>query len=184
MPRSLYVGSLLCGQRRDNRPEPLGSWRLVCNDKAIRERFGQVLEVSCVQVLLDGADSICLEMVQWDQSGVVHHCDGFRYLSPVERVGDSCGCPLEIEKRKRDAAIGLGPQPSVRISFRTAKFPEAGTFVLRSSSWVLFRAAALLKSELGSNTGETLCDLSIETVELISTDGTVLTYFQPMILAA
>ncbi|MGW1615397.1 recombination directionality factor [Streptomyces sp. NPDC002285] len=184
MPRSDYAGSLLFGHRRDNRPEPLDRWRLVSNDKSIRDRLGQVLEASCVQVLLDGADSIRLEMVQWGETGVVHHCDGLRYLSPVERVGDPCGCPPGINERKSCAAIGLGPQPSVRLTFRIAEFPEAGTFVFKSSSWVFLRAAASLKSRLGGSVGETLCDLTIEVVDLKASGGAVLTYFQPMILAA
>ncbi|MEU9050368.1 hypothetical protein AB0D37_08180 [Streptomyces sp. NPDC048384] len=184
MPRKEYAGSLLFGRRRDNRPEPLDRWRLVSDDKVIRDRLGEVIEARSVQVLLDGADSVHLEMLQWDQSGVVHHCDGFRYLSPLERVGDACGCPPGIENQKKDAAIGLGPQPSVIVSFRVAKFPDLGTFVFRSSSWAFLRAAASLKGDLCMGAGEILCDLSIEAVELASSGGAVLTYFHPMILAA
>ncbi|MFE7273729.1 hypothetical protein [Streptomyces sp. NPDC057623] len=183
MPPKDYVGVILFGRRKGNRPEPLDRWRLASEDKTVRDRLEGVLNSGRFRVLLDSADSVQLEMVQWDQSGVIHHCDGAVILSPAERIGTPCGCPLEIEKRKNCAANGLGPQPGVRVEFRIADCPEVGTFAFRSSSWAFFGAAVALKNELAGRGGRVLCNLFIEAVELRSTGGAFLTHFQPLIAA-
>ncbi|MFI6409699.1 hypothetical protein [Streptomyces sp. NPDC050548] len=138
-------------------------------------------DVERVEILLDGSDSVRLEMILWDHSGVIHHCDGEEYLSPIELRGISCGCPQRIEDRKSEAKKGVGPQPSTQIRFRVARFPELGLFSYRSNSWSLFDAANTLRSLIVEGGRETLCELSIEVVELESAAGANLSYFCPAV---
>ncbi|MGW1052493.1 recombination directionality factor [Streptomyces sp. NPDC001118] len=198
MPRSEYAGSFLFGRRQNNRPEPLDRWRIVSNEwevgDGVREILGGKIEgpnggdsreievladVANVQILLDGTESVRLEMILWGSSGVVHHCDGQVHLSPVDKYGIPCGCPPGISERKSNAKNGMGPQPSTEISFRLAKRPNLGSFSFRSNSWGFFESANSLKATLLEGRCGVLCDLLIEAVELKSKGGVALAYFRP-----
>ncbi|MER7928472.1 hypothetical protein ABTY96_35895 [Streptomyces sp. NPDC096057] len=198
--REGYVGYFLCGRRVGNQPEPLGRWLVKSSrtdvGEALRDFLGGTVkefisnesrgvevftDAERVEILIDGSEAVRLEMVLWDYSGVVHHCDGRAYLSPMDVHGATCGCPSRIEDRKLEAKKGKGPQPDTQISFRIAKFPGLGSFYFRSSSWGVFDAANTIKGAVAGRERETLCELSIERLELESPAGVNLAYFCPAV---
>ncbi|WP_374704556.1 hypothetical protein [Streptomyces sp. NL15-2K] len=181
MLRDEWAGHFHSGRSGGRRPEGLKCWR-VTSERAevvecLREAFGGEIRecrtgdsftldlLTCaerVNVILTDEGSIRTEMVMWGPSGIRHHCDGVRFLSPDEKRGTRCGCPAGMADRRNRAMAGRGPQVSAEISFRVARFPDLGEFRFRSSSWRLMEAANSVRARFPVEGSEIICDLALE----------------------
>ncbi len=202
MPPRESVGWFHAGRFRGQRPEALRRWRITSAHLGVIERlrsaFGGEIEESKdadsfpmelltvaerIKVIVEDVESLNTEMLMWGRSGVLHHCDGARFLSPHEKVGDPCGCPASLSERRSHANAGTGPQPSTEIRFRVAQLPDLGEFGFRSSSWEFMESADAFKSGVFVGNAETHCELSLEPVEFKIRSGQVVAGVAPSIRA-
>ncbi|MCX5423169.1 hypothetical protein [Streptomyces sp. NBC_00078] len=202
MPPRESAGRFHAGRFRGHRPEGLRRWRITSAHLGVIERLegifgGEVGESkgadSCsmelltaaerIEIIIEDVESLNTEMLMWGRSGVLHHCDGVRFLSPREKVGDFCGCPAPLDERRSHANAGTGPQPSTEIRFRVAQLPDLGEFGFRSSSWEFMESADVVKAGIPLGSVKTLCELSLEPVEFKMRSGQVVAGVAPSIRA-
>jgi hypothetical protein len=202
MPPRESVGWFHAGRFRGQRPEGLRRWRITSAHLGVIERlkgvFGGEVEESKdadsypmelltvaerIEIIVEDVESLNTEMLMWGRSGVLHHCDGARFLSPHEKVGDPCGCPASLGERRSHANAGTGPQPSTEIRFCVAQLPDLGEFGFRSSSWEFMESADAIKAGISVENAETLCELSLEPVEFKMRSGQVVAGVAPAIRA-
>ncbi|MFF3312500.1 hypothetical protein [Streptomyces sp. NPDC002952] len=144
-------------------PESLNEWRVTTGDPVVAGRIAELMggeseewetdKEDNLQILTDASTvAITIEPDGVDASfkqfmpgaGMIHHCDGFEYLSPEEEKGTPCGCPSLVAERKLAADKMRGPKPSVDVKFRLTDAPELGIFRFNSGSWKLVEALAPL----------------------------------------
>lgn len=172
-------------------PESLNEWRVTTGDPDVAERIASLLggevepwetdKEDNLQILTDAKTvAIVIEANGVDASfkqfipgsGLVHHCDGFEYLSPEEDKGEPCKCPTLIAERKLAATKGRGPKPSVDITFRLADAYDAGIFRFNSGSWKLVEVLGPLFAELDKYPGKSVrATLTIENVTFTPQKG-------------
>jgi hypothetical protein len=156
-------------------PESLNEWRVTTGDPTVAAKVAELLggtaeewdpekedrlqvltDAKTVQIVIepDGVDASFKQFMPG--AGLIHHCDGFQYLSPDEEKGQACGCPSYIAERKDKATKMRGPKPSIDIEFRLLDAPELGKFRFNSGSWKLVEALAPLFQALDEygNSGE------------------------------
>ncbi|MFD4560180.1 hypothetical protein ACFWP5_38690 [Streptomyces sp. NPDC058469] len=138
-------------------------------------------DVSGVQIQVNRPEEIAMEMILWGRGGVQHHCDGENFLSPVEMLGRSCGCPSHMEERKANARNGVGPQPSTSIYFRLNKCPELGIFGFHSNSWDMAESAREARCGLMKESNGKVFELRLEPVQFQAHSGLVVTYISPVV---
>jgi hypothetical protein len=148
-------------------PESLNEWRVTTGDPTVAAKIAELLggvveewetdkednlqiltSAKTVQIVIepDGVDASFKQFIPG--TGLVHHCDGFTFLSPDEDKGESCRCPSLIAERKMRANSGRGPKPSVDVEFRLADAPDLGKFRFNSGSWKLVEALGPLFADL------------------------------------
>lgn len=142
-----------------------------------------VTVIERIEIAIEGTESFNTEMLMWGHSGVLHHCDGARFLSPRGKVGDPCGCPASLGERRSHANAGIGPQPSTEMRFRVARLPDLGEFGFRSSSWEFMESADVVKAGISIENSEMLCELSLEPVEFKMRSGLVAAGVAPSVAA-
>ncbi|MER7922148.1 hypothetical protein ABTY96_03255 [Streptomyces sp. NPDC096057] len=185
-------GRLVKNGTRDE-PESLNEWRVTTGDPTvaakIAELFGgevepwetdkednlQILtDAKSVQIVIepDGVDASFKQFIPG--TGMVHHCDGFKYLSPDEDKGEVCRCPSLMAERKLRATQGRGPKPSVDVLFRLADAPDQGKFRFNSGSWKLVDALGPLFADLdkhGNAESAVRASLTIKNVSYVPKKG-------------
>ncbi|WP_406161031.1 hypothetical protein [Streptomyces canus] len=191
-------GRLVKVGNRDE-PEALNEWRVTTGDPTVAAKVAELLggeaeewdpekedrlqvltDAKTVQIIIepDGVDASFKQFIPG--TGMVHHCDGFKFLSPDEDKGQACRCPSLIAERKLKATQGRGPKPSVDIEFRMADAPDLGKFRFNSGSWKLVEALAPLFKALdehgNSGSDETpgvpvRASLTIENVSYVPKKG-------------
>lgn len=178
---------------RTETPESLNEWRVTTGDPTVAAKIAellggepeawetdnednlQVLTTSkTVQIVIepDGVDASFKQFIPG--SGLVHHCDGFNFLSPDEDKGEPCRCPSLIAERKLKAQQGRGPKPSVDVEFKLFDAPEVGKFRFNSGSWKLVEALGPLFADLdkhGNATNPVRASLTIENVSYVPKKG-------------
>jgi hypothetical protein len=148
-------------------PDSLNEWRVTTGDPSVAAKVADLLggEVeewetdkednlqilttsSTVRIIIepDGVDASFKQFMPG--AGLIHHCDGFKFLSPEEDRGTSCGCPSLIAERKLRATQMRGPKPSVDVTFRLADAPDLGKFRFNSGGWKLVEALGPLFRDL------------------------------------
>ncbi|WP_328967934.1 recombination directionality factor [Streptomyces sp. NBC_00239] len=172
-------------------PEALSEWRVTTGDPIVAARIAELLggEVESwetdnednLQVLTDSASvHIVIEPDTLDASfkhfmpgaGLIHHCDGFEYLSPEEDKGMACGCPTVVAERKLRATQKRGPAPSIELTFRLADHMDLGKWRFNSGSWKLVDALGPLFAELDRYPGQQVrATLTIENVSYVPQKG-------------
>lgn len=188
------VGKFHSGRMgEDGNPETLSEWKVTTGDPVVAEAIAQIyggepletdstsenfIEVftdrSSVPVILDGPDSIYVDMKQWNRGKLVHHCDGSSFLSHPSRdelIGQPCGCPALFAERKQLARDYMGPSPSIEITFRLADDPELGKFKFRTGSWVMAAVLHEYGNALDNIPGEALAELTLTPVEFKAKNG-------------
>jgi hypothetical protein len=180
-------------------PESLNEWRVTTGDPTVAAKIAELLggepeswetdnednlqvltDSKTVQIIIepDGVDASFKQFLPG--AGLIHHCDGFNYLSPEEEKGNPCGCPSYIAERKDKATKLRGPKPSVDIEFRLLDAPDLGKFRFNSGSWKLVEALGGLFTELdrygnageGDNPGaQVRASLTIENVSYVPKKG-------------
>ncbi|MFF7410408.1 recombination directionality factor [Streptomyces lydicus] len=192
------VGHFQFGRVIDNRPIALPDWRVSTDDLRVAEEVAAILggtveecvshdsgpfevatKSSVVQVLIDGPCGISMDMKLWDARGLIHHCDGVAFLSPVADEGRPCGCPRTMSDRKEHAKSGQGPQPNTVLTFRLVGVSDLGVFRFQSSSWRLAATVQDLRGALAALDGPALCELSLERVKFRTRSGRTVSYFKP-----
>ncbi|WP_443073748.1 recombination directionality factor [Streptomyces sp. NBC_01478] len=200
MLRDDCAGWFHFGSRQDERPETSQFWRIGAEKAGVADRLREIFGgkvrdvdsdgfvgvelvtgVSRFQIQVDGSESIVMEMILWGRGGVEHHCDGESFLSPVEMLGSSCGCPSRMEDRKVNARNGVGPQPSTSIYFHLGECPELGMFSFHSNSWDMAESAREASSSLMKESNGKPFELSLESVNFPTRSGLVVTYVKPAV---
>lgn len=152
---------------RTETPESLNEWRVTTGDPTVAAKVAELLggepeswetdrednlevltDARTVQIIIepDGVDASFKQFMPG--VGLIHHCDGFNYLSPEEDKGKKCTCPSLIAERKLQATQMRGPKPSVDVTFRLLDAPELGKFRFNSGSWKLVEALGPLFADL------------------------------------
>ncbi|MEV7777723.1 hypothetical protein [Kitasatospora sp. NPDC088351] len=188
------AGQFHTGRRVGNRPESLPNWRLTDTTEEIAEAvaraFGGVpmtdgaladlITTSPVlPIVLDSADSVTTQFRLWGPKGLIHHCDGERFLSPSDRHGTVCGCPTAPDERAALAKALQAPQPDTTVSFRLAGHRYLGRFEFRSPSRLFADSAAEVRAQLAEAVGETRCELALELITVPATGGIELSFRTP-----
>ncbi|MFB7823842.1 recombination directionality factor [Streptomyces hydrogenans] len=172
-------------------PEALNEWRVTTGDPVVAARVAELMggvfeewetdkednlqiltESPSVAIIIepDGVDASFKQFAPG--AGLIHHCDGFEYLSPEEDKGTPCKCPTLIAERKLAADKMRGPKPSVDVRFRMAEAPELGIFRFNSGSWKLVEVLGPLFSELDKYPGQPVrATLTIENVSFTPQKG-------------
>jgi len=186
-------------------PESLNAWRVTTGDPVVAAKISELLggeseewetdKEDNLQILTDSATvAIIIEPDGVDASfkqfapgaGLVHHCDGFEFLSPEEDKGQPCKCPSLVAERKLQADKLRGPKPSVDVKFRLQDAAESGIFRFNSGSWKLVEALGPLFTELDKYPGKQVrATLTIENVRYTPQKGpragTEVSYNKPVI---
>jgi len=144
------------------------------NDESTSENFIDVFtDAGKVPVIIE-QEGIYWDMKQWINGKLVHHCDGFTFLSHTKDdalIGAACGCPVLFADRKQAAKDYQGPNPAIKVTFRLADDPELGLFSFQTGSWTLFKVIHESEGAL-ENVGETATGaLELEYVEYTPKKG-------------
>jgi hypothetical protein len=138
-------------------------------------------------VIVDGPQGLYSDMKRWHNGKLAHHCDGMAFLSHAKEnmVGKACGCPELFVERKEAARDGIGPSPSIDLTFRPADDPDLGTFKLHTGSWGLAKVLHQAEEKLERIDGPALVEISLELVEFTikkgPKKGTKVSYYLPKI---
>lgn len=136
-----------------------------------------------IAVNVDGPGSVINRMVleQGEGLGPLHVCDGSSLLEPMNKAGDRCGCPESVFDRKAAARSGHGPKPDARLEFRLAAAPDAGLFVLTSSSWTFSDSlsAAVAHMERGADGAQ--MEIRLQRKVVTTRSGMSASYVRPVL---
>lgn len=195
------VGRFRSGRLVGKMPESLNAWRVTTGDPVvaaeIATRFGgepaewdtdkedstEILtDAASVPIIIASSAALDASMKLFGNSGLIHHCDGFEYLSPEEEKGDPCGCPETMSERKDKAKSGRGPKPSIDLTFRLADNPDLGIFRFNSGSWSLVDVLADVIGDIEAYDGAPVrANLAIEHVAYTTKAGRDVAYNKPVI---
>ncbi|WP_327379416.1 recombination directionality factor [Streptomyces sp. NBC_01212] len=209
-----YVGRFRSGRLVGKAPESLNEWRVTTGDPVVAARIADLLggapeewdtekedstEIlttsASVEIIIENSDALDASMKLFGMSGLVHHCDGVKFLSPDEEKGDPCGCPAAFQDRKDRAKSGRGPKPSVDLTFKLADAPELGLFRFNSGSWELVKVLHNVIADIDKAGGREYADddtvtekgvavratLSIENVSYTTKAGRDVSYNKPVV---
>ncbi|MEU8792183.1 hypothetical protein [Streptomyces sp. NPDC048643] len=192
------VGRLHSGYMDETNPKKpvpvaLGEWRFSTGDKVVADALAALFggtpaendesaSENFIDVFTDAAkvpviieqDGIYWDMKQWINGKLVHHCDGFNFLSHPkddELVGTECGCPVLFAERKQAAKDYQGPNPAIKVTFRLADDPEIGLFSFQTGAWTLFKVLHESEGALEDLGVTALGDLELEYVEYTPKKG-------------
>lgn len=196
------AGRFHTGRLSEGLPQALEAWRVTTDDADVaalvagflggeprpnegtggaRLAYEVLTSRESVRVLLDGPDAVAAHMTLWGSTGLIHHCDGVKSLSPEAKKGQPCGCPLLLEDRKLAARAMRGPTPSVDITFQIAAAPELGAFHFTTASWQMAAQLSDLTEALERVSGPAVCDLTIELVVYTTKAGRGVCYRKPVV---
>ncbi|WP_069752931.1 hypothetical protein [Streptomyces sp. EN16] len=209
-----FVGRFRSGRLVGKQPESLNAWRVTTGDPVVADKVAELfggevgewettkedhLEVltdaATVRIIIENSDALDASMKLFGMSGLVHHCDGVKYLSPDEDKGESCGCPAAFQDRKDRAKSGRGPKPSVDLTFTLADAPELGKFRFNSGSWELVKTLHNVIADIDNAGGREYADddtvtekgvpvvatLTIENVSYTTKAGRDVSYNRPVV---
>lgn len=184
------VGRFHAGRQVNGIPETLTEWRITTGDMAVADAVAQLyggepIETEStsenfidvftdrpkISVILSGTDAIKDDLKLWNGNVLVHHCDGFEYLSPDEQRGEPCGCKRLFAERKDMFKAKMGPGPSVDVFFRLADDPELGIFRFHSGGWSFYALLDEYHDDLSAVKGEAIAELELELVEYVAKRG-------------
>ncbi|MFD5198832.1 hypothetical protein ACFWM7_01415 [Streptomyces sp. NPDC058375] len=209
-----YVGRFRSGRLVGKQPESLNEWRVTTGDPIVAAKIAELFggepaawetdkedsteiltDTPSVDIIIENSDALDASMKLFGMSGLVHHCDGVKFLSPEEEKGDPCGCPPAFQDRKDRAKSGRGPKPSVDLTFKLADAPELGLFRFNSGSWELVKVLHNVIADIDKTGGREYADddtvtekgvavratLSIENVSYTTKAGRDVSYNKPVI---
>ncbi|MYW28339.1 hypothetical protein [Streptomyces sp. SID2119] len=209
-----YVGRFRSGRLVGKQPESLNEWRVTTGDPVVAAKVAELLggtpepwstekednlevlsDSASVEIIIENSDALDASMKLFGMSGLIHHCDGVKFLSPEEEKGDPCGCPASFQDRKDKAKAQRGPKPSVDLTFKLADAPELGLFRFNSGSWELVKVLHNVIADIDKTGGREYADddtvlekgvavratLSIENVSYTTKAGRDVSYNKPVI---
>lgn len=204
----LHSGYMDESDPKKPKPVSLSEWRVSTGDKvvadAVAELFGGTpveneesqsenfidvfTSATKIPVIIE-PDGIYWDMKQWINGKLVHHCDGYNFLShPRDEslIGTPCGCPVLFAERRQAAKDYQGPNPSIKVTFRLADDPELGLFSFQTGAWTLFKVLHESEGALEDVGGTATGELELEYVEYTPTKGPMrnklVSYTKPNIL--
>ncbi|WP_329168342.1 hypothetical protein OG709_30020 [Streptomyces sp. NBC_01267] len=194
------VGRFRSGRLVGKQPESLNEWRVTTGDPVVAakvtELFGGVAEswetdkednleiltdAKSVEIIIESSDKIDASMKLFGNTGLIHHCDGVKFLSPDEDKGEACGCPPLLQDRKDKAKSGRGPKPSIDVTFKLAASPESGIFRFNTGSWSFVNTLHTVIRDVDEYAGPVRALLAIEHVEYTTKAGRDVAYNMPTI---
>lgn len=165
----------------------LDGWRFATGDQAVAEALGLLFGASPVEtettkeefivVYTDKTavdvvltpDAISADYKLWINKQLMHHCDGFKFLSG-DNTGESCHCPTTLEEKKARAKIFQGPKPSIEVKFRLAEDYDLGVMKVSTGSWGFAKDMWLVERAL-SEGGEQLFRLEMDSYSFTPSSG-------------
>lgn len=195
------VGRFRSGRLVGKMPESLNAWRVTTGDPVVADTIATTLggtpeewitdkednleilsDAASVRIVIASSNDLDASMKLFGNNGLIHHCDGYEFLSPDEDKGTACGCPSTIAERKDRAKSGRGPKPSVDLTFTLADAPELGKFRFNSGSWSLVDVLADVIADIDAHDGAPVtANLTIEHVAYTTKAGRDVAYNKPVI---
>ncbi|MFE0020509.1 hypothetical protein [Amycolatopsis sp. NPDC059021] len=197
------VGRFRSGVLIGRRPQALSEWRVTTDDPDVADRVAQLYggtpeewdtdksdnlqvltDAASVPVVIEGASALRTRMALYGQAGPIHICDGAYFIEghpEDEEVGEACGCPRELSKRKEMSKSGRGPKPDISLRFRLRDDPDLGLFLFSSGSWSLVNDLAEIERALAAADGPMRADLKLTFVEYDTKAGRHVEYHRPEI---
>jgi hypothetical protein len=194
------VGRFRSGRLVGKLPESLNAWRVTTGDPVVADKIAvlyggspeewdtdkedstEILtDAPSVRIIINSSSDLDASMKLFGNNGLIHHCDGYEFLSPDEDKGDACGCPSTIAERKDRSKSGRGPKPSIELTFTIADAPELGRFRFNSGSWTLVDVLADVIADIDAYDGAVVADLTIEHVAYTTKAGRDVAYNKPVI---
>lgn len=183
------VGRFRSGYQVHGRPQALDAWRVTSDDPEVTERIAAMFggdpqewdakgsdnqevftEAKSVDIILHGPKALRQRMVLWSRNGkLIFESDG-----ETQANGDpDPDADLSFAERKAKARDGIGPEPSIELTFRLADDPDLGIFRFQSGSWSLASDIAHdgVDVELEEIDGPTLATLELEHVSFVAKNG-------------
>lgn len=195
------VGRFRSGRLVGTMPESLNKWRVTTGDPVVADKIAAMFggtpeewltekednleilsDAASVAIVINSSADLDASMKLFGNNGLVHHCDGYEFLSPDEDKGQPCHCPPTIAARKERAKANRGPKPSVDLTFTLADAPEIGKFRFNSGSWSLVNVLADVIGEIDAHDGAPVkATLTIEHVAYTTKAGRDVAFNMPVI---
>lgn len=187
-------------------PATVDEWLFKFNDKDVADAFAEMFggtvmedtegdfplslfsEAKKINGVVD-PENINMEMKQWVNGKLVHHCTGAKFLShPMNQdlVGTPCGCPPKLEDRKANAKNEMGPKPDITFEFDLYD-PNGDSFRVQylTHSWGLLKVLESLNGDIivKGNGGPTLVSFGLKQLDFKTKAGKRVTPTVPEVRA-
>ncbi|MFD5254696.1 hypothetical protein ACFWM5_17870 [Streptomyces bobili] len=195
--REKLVGQITAEEWRVGRPAGRRSWLLTAKNKEVAGRVSDLyqgeavcgasggdlytrkLHAEGIVVLVAGVANVKPRLTLENERGLVHACDGTRYLPPMVDEGAPCGCPDNPFERRAAARSGAGPRPDARLVFCLAAAPKLGEFSFRSSAWHFYESLESVSHEVERTAGPVQMELVLREQRLATRSGLDVSFTYP-----
>lgn len=200
--REKLVGQITAEEWRTGRPAGRrSSWLLTTKSREVAERVSDLYqgEVVCaasggdlhtrklhaegIAVIVAGLANVRPRLALENERGLVHACDGTRYLPPMLDEGAPCGCPDNPFERRAAARSGAGPRPDARLDFCLAAAPGLGEFSFRSSAWQFYESLESVSHKMERTAGPVQMELVLREQRLATRSGLDVSFTYPEVHA-
>jgi hypothetical protein len=200
--REKLVGQITAEEWRTGRPAARLSWLLTTKSKEVAERVSELyhgdvvcaasggdlyarkLHAAGIAVIVAGVANVRPRLALDNERGLVHACDGSKYLPPMLDEGAPCGCPDNPFERRAAARSGAGPRPDACLVFSLAAAPGLGEFSVRSSAWQFYESLESVSHEVGRTAGPMQMELVLREQSLATRSGLDVSFTYPEVHSA
>ncbi|WP_399013136.1 hypothetical protein [Streptomyces sp. FIT100] len=195
--REELVGQITADEGRTGRRAGLWSWLLTTESREVAECVSELYQGEAVgaapggdlhvrklhsrgiAVIVASAADVRHRLALEKEGGLVHACDGSRFLPPMLDEGKPCGCPDDPFERKAAARSGAGPRPDARLVFCLAAAPELGELSFQSSAWQLYESLESLSHKVERTGGPAQMELVLREQRLATRSGLDVSFSYP-----
>lgn len=195
--RENLVGQITAEEWRDGRRAGFQSWLLTTKSSEVAECVGELYQGEAVCAASEGdlharklhAEGIAVivasvahvrhRLALENERGILHACDGSKFLHPMPDEGKPCGCPNDPFERRVAARSGTGPRPDARLVFCLAAAPELGELSFQSSSWQFYESVESVSHEKAPTGGPVQMELVLREQRLATRSGLDVSFTYP-----
>lgn len=189
-----FAGRLRSGMVVNGRPVALQKFRATTGDMDVANKLADafggepqewdtkssefievMLDVSEVNIILDGPESVSAKMTLWGRNAKVRSCDG-----TVQDDGTACACPASLSDRQAAGRAGTACNPDIFIAFTLADVPDL-KMKFATGSWQLAKELGTAVSALDRIGGPARGTLSLQQVEYVTKSGEQRRYTKPVL---
>ncbi|MEW2134328.1 hypothetical protein [Streptomyces sp. NPDC005435] len=196
------VGQITAEEWRTGRLGALRAWLLTTKSRAVAERVAELyqgetaraasggdlqarkLRAESIAVIVANKTRVRRRLTLQNERGLVHACNGSRFLPPMPDEGEVCGCPDDPFERKAAARSGAGPRPDGRLVFCLAAAPELGEFSFKSSTWQFYESLESASREVERTDGPVQMELVLREQRLATRSGLDVSFTYPEVHSA